>query len=1258
MKLYNIINSKKMSFLNKTLRILLLLLIYSNTAYGQNKYDKAWEALNETKIEKAINYFESALKDPVLKEKSLLCLTLLESQLGKEKEASKRFNEFFDNSSNPYPELYSMWFEDGVIGEAGKKEPHQLDLLKKIAMDDRNIGKLDAATEYRLSSHYVMSFDKANAAKHVNKIKNIDSWMMLGPFDNVVNSGYDKDFNVISNSESSAKFDSKYGGEITWFEPPLRSEDGYTFQGTYFLSSNSIIYAQTFVESPDEKEVILKFGYSGSLKVWINDSLIYRNPDLRGTEMDYFRFNCTLNKGFNRILVQLGDYNEDNPSFTMRITDPLHNPLSLTRSNETQEYQKGISKAERIPYFAITELEEKAKDDVLYEILLAMAYKRSNELNKAEAILLSAYEKEPKNFFVLRSLILHYSKAGDNTNQSKFYELFAKDYPHDINILENKIDEYIEAENKNKAIEYIDIYLSKYPDTYKELSFALSILDLENNNDKLLSLYDSIYHKYPNDYTAVVNQYSIEKSHYSNPEEANRILEKYLEENYAYDVVSELTSNYISEGKMDSALILLQKNINLIPYSIQSYRNIVNLLSRLSEYTEAIELCKTLIKSRPSDYNTLNDLAVLNTFLDNKKVAISYYEEALNYFPFSFSINESIRELKGLTKALDLVPSLEVSDLIKDYEKNFTPETKESYDIVLNSNHLFVYNSKANAKVYRYIININDENAIKEWQKINLSPSANMEVHINKVEVIKKNGNKIPAERDGNDVVFTNLELGDYIYVDYSEKQTNGGKSAMFISDSYSLNSYSPTYMTEYNLYLENNLKLIDTVTFNACSPKTSKKEGFTKYQWKKDSPATIKYEVNSLPFSDVSQKIHVSLDHSWREIVQWYSDLSGFQANPDFTIKQIAKELFDGKNLSDDEKFQTIYNFVIKNIQYSSIDFRQSGHIPQKASTVYHTRLGDCKDVSTLFVSLARAAGLKANLVLINTSNNGKKDILLPSLNFNHCIVKIYLKDEHKYLELTDRNLPYGHLYNYHNGAAILEIPIDHIPEETKLEHLKINPNYKNQIVRKSKLKIGEDLKMEIEKSNIKTGIKAASMYDSYYDIDEVSRIDKLKSSISNDFKSLVSINSIDFNKLKLREDSALYSYSYTVDNDILNLGSLKTFKIPFSDILVTMNIFEDSKRELEFDFISYENTDRYEESIQVELANTNSFVEVPENIYTEYNGSTYNIEFEKVSDQKMNIKRSYNVNRVNIQPNEFEEFKKFVTKVNDAENTHLLFK
>ena len=139
-----------------------------------------------------------------------------------------------------------------------------------------------------------------------DQIKNIEQWQWAGPFDNVMNSGYDKDFGVLASPQQNAVFTSKYGANISWFTPTIFNNEAYSFAEAYFRANNSIVYAQSFIESPKEQEILVKFGYSGSLKLWVNDSLIYREAQKRVTEMDYVQYKLVLNKGYNRFLIQLG----------------------------------------------------------------------------------------------------------------------------------------------------------------------------------------------------------------------------------------------------------------------------------------------------------------------------------------------------------------------------------------------------------------------------------------------------------------------------------------------------------------------------------------------------------------------------------------------------------------------------------------------------------------------------------------------------------------------------------------------------------------------------------------------------------------------------------------------------------------------------------------------------------------------------------------------------------------------------------------
>lgn len=1251
------------NFRTRSLLILLASLGFFITGNSQNAYELAWKALDDANVDEAIAQFEAALKDPACKENALLCLTMLYERQNKKKEATEVFETFFDLSPDPFPALYALWFEEGAVGLSFKKKPSQLKMLQKLEKNKANKGKLDAACDYRLSTHYRWAFDKSKAQKYFNKINYIDNWLLLGPFDNVMNSGYDKDFGVLSNPDTTARFTSRYGAEIGWFKPATSGKDGYIFKEAYFLGDNSMIYGQTFINSPEDQELILKFGYTGTLKLWLNDSLIFWEQEPRETDIDYFRIKCRMNKGFNRILVQSGDTDLGNTNFTIRLTDTENNPIWPESSCYYRPFQKGVEETETIPHFAVRYLEEQAEktDDLLYEILLAKSYFRSKELEKAESILEMLYKEHPKNYLVLLNMVLLSTKANNNTNQNKYYDLFQEIYAEDRDVLKNKIDKYYKEGNKLKVKEYSDLYLSRYYDEYLDISFKIVLASMDEDVEKLLKMIDDFSKSFPDDNLAQVSKYKMEKSYLSNPVKANSILEKFLENNFSHQALMELVNNYQKEGKPEKAMGLLQKYHELFLVEVEPYSSMVNLLTRQSRYKEAIEICQTILQNRPSDFNTLSDLAFLNKAAGNNEKAIFYYNESLRYFPFSFEVNENIRELKGLTKIQDMIPEIDPAEKIASYNSSFVPPVKNAYDIVWNAESLVIFKSKAIGRTQEYVLKMNDESAIEEWQNISFNTTSTIEYFIKEAKTIKQSGEKIDAERNNGEVVFINLEVGDYIFVSYLEKQYNGGKSSVFISDVFSLNSFTPVYEEEYNLYVEDGVSVIDTCFNTSMVPEISQKEGFEIYKWRVNSPEVVKNESNALPFYDIAQTVHIAVNYSWKDIVQWFSDLSTYQAMPDYTIKTLAGELFDGreKDLSDEEKAKVIYNFVAKNINYSSIDFRQSGYIPQKASRVYHSRLGDCKDVSTLFVSLARVSGLEAELVLVNTSDNGQNSVLLPSLNFNHCIVKVHLEKGDKFLELTDPDLPFGYLYNSHNGASILEIPtVNNISEDIHLTYLTFNEGYKNEIFRHSKVNITDDFKMKIRKENINTGIYASELCKTYFYSDEKEQKDNLKQRISNDFNSALTLDALDFKKLEPRLDTAIFSFDITVDNDVLKLGSFRSVKVPFSDILVRMNIFEDSERTLDFDFVNYEDVDRYEETIEIGLPEGHSFVEIPEDVHLEYKGCYYNLNFERNGSDQLKVHRVYTVNRQNVKPEEFSAFKVFMSKLNEAENTHLLFK
>ncbi|NJM80557.1 MAG: transglutaminase domain-containing protein [Flavobacterium sp.] len=179
-----------------------------------------------------------------------------------------------------------------------------------------------------------------------------------------------------------------------------------------------------------------------------------------------------------------------------------------------------------------------------------------------------------------------------------------------------------------------------------------------------------------------------------------------------------------------------------------------------------------------------------------------------------------------------------------------------------------------------------------------------------------------------------------------------------------------------------------------------------------------------------------------------WYADLVKKNKKLDKVTISTFNEIFPNgiTNLSETQRAEKIYNYIEENITYSYLDFRQSGYVPQKPSKTIETKLGDCKDLSTLFVTLAEKANLKSNLVLVLTNDNGLKSLPLPSSEFNHCIVKVTLENKDYFIEMTDKYLPFKSLPTSLYKANALVIEFDKIKNENaKLINLSLDNSLDN---------------------------------------------------------------------------------------------------------------------------------------------------------------------------------------------------------------------
>ncbi|HEY0067495.1 MAG TPA: transglutaminase domain-containing protein, partial [Flavisolibacter sp.] len=320
-------------------------------------------------------------------------------------------------------------------------------------------------------------------------------------------------------------------------------------------------------------------------------------------------------------------------------------------------------------------------------------------------------------------------------------------------------------------------------------------------------------------------------------------------------------------------------------------------------------------------------------------------------------------------------------------------------------------------------------------------------------------------------------------------------------------------------------------------------------------------------------------------------------------------------------------------------------------------TRLGDCKDVSSLFVALAGKAGLKAQLVLVDTRDNGTRDMVLPSVSFNHCIVKAMINGKDYYLELTDRNLPFGsHPTNLYQALS-LDIPaMGQSGKDVGLKPLVAENRTLDQVNTTLKVKVdGRNLQFDVQAqrkghltSDWRQGYATTSPADLHKDIQQ---------SISGSYKNPVKLNAVKFIGLDDLGDSVTLDYSYSVKNEVIEAGSMKMIRIPLLDVVASIDNLSLDNRQFPLEYWRYENTDVYESNITVELQPGQKFLEVPEDQSFTFNKSSYQIKYTRVGDA-LKVRRYARLDRGNVLPADYEKFKKFFNDIIEAESKYIVFK
>jgi hypothetical protein len=222
------------------------------------------------------------------------------------------------------------------------------------------------------------------------------------------------------------------------------------------------------------------------------------------------------------------------------------------------------------------------------------------------------------------------------------------------------------------------------------------------------------------------------------------------------------------------------------------------------------------------------------------------------------------------------------------------------------------------------------------------------------------------------------------------------------------------------------------------------------------DAPDDAWYDTQVIFYVD-----QFEVDGAWKPFLSNLDDLYAFNygfirdletaASPE--LKQIVARLIE-KAGSDREKARLIYEWVQANIKYVAFEDGLGGFVPRPAALVLTRRFGDCKDMSSILVTMLREAGVPAYLTWIGTRNLPYKysEQPLPIVD-NHMICTAKLGEQFVFLDGTDSDCIFGFPSDHIQGKeALLAIS----EKEYKLLNVETIPAEKNRYDDSSFLELG----------------------------------------------------------------------------------------------------------------------------------------------------------------------------------------------------------
>ena len=581
---------------------------------------------------------------------------------------------------------------------------------------------------------------------------------------------------------------------------------------------------------------------------------------------------------------------------------------------------------------------------------------------------------------------------------------------------------------------------------YKIAEIYFQLEEYENARDRFLAFLTME----PNNITALnyVGYISEKLSNYAHAAEYyERVLDISADNLYA---LNHLGLAYKQLQRFDEGVRVLHKALSLDPRcerpeceNLHNYLGLIYL--EQGEVGEAIAEFRESIRLSPTNIWARQQLAALYEDQQRYFEAQLQYQQILEVAPDNLLAITRLQALSQLNLSpiqVVNVPPVTLLEPDVEYIIANAPDASDypNADTLVLFNHFShdVLPTGQSRYTTHQVVKILTERGIQKYGDIAIPyQPTSQNIGVNIARTITADGTVLqPPDEAFNDVtppgllsynlysdamwkVISMVGLAPGVCIEYKitlEDKAAGGET--WIMGGYNFQSTEVTLETSYALQMPKTWHLRwqvanDTAQTNPLKPQVSYTENDTViYIWKYGETPALEMEGGMPHVNNVAPRLRYSSIADWDDVYTWYKELAKGRYTPNVDIEEKVRQLT--KNLKTNEaKIRAIYNFVASDIRYVGIELGQSAYQPSHATEVFQMQYGDCKDKTTLLISMLDLAGIKAYPCLMSLAPHERVDTTLPFLSqFNHMIAAVPTSmNTYIWLDATAATCSYGEL-------------------------------------------------------------------------------------------------------------------------------------------------------------------------------------------------------------------------------------------------------